>query len=220
MALIDSGVPPADIELSAERAGAAPAKRSKSFWDFLFGSDVPDEDRSWYDANLTEGRTALCVRLQEDEQHERVGELLHGHEPLELPSRAGAGTATGAAQTDEQRIPIVKEQLEVGKRQTETRYRVRVYPAERTVEQPVTLRDERVVVEHRPVGEETGPATVDTAPREFEVVERHEEAVAIKTARVTEEVVVHKDVDERTEMVRDTVKETKVEVDKPGTRRP
>jgi stress response protein YsnF len=56
------------------------------------------------------------------------------------------------------------------------------------------------------------------APREFDVVERHEEPVVEKTARVTEEVVVSRDVTNRTETVRDTVRETKVEVDKRGAR--
>jgi len=224
--LIDSGVPATDIELSPERSTASSAnteERPKSFWDFLFGpggifgSDVPDDHRSWYEQNLTQGRTALSVQLQQDELHDRVAEILHGHEPLEPPPREASGAIAAAAGSPaategEQKIPLVKEDLEVGKRQTETRYRVRVYTTERPVEEAVTLRDEKVVVERRPVSGQAGNG--DTAPREFDVVERHEEAVAAKKARVDEEVVVHKDVRERQEVVRDKVKETKVDVDK------
>jgi stress response protein YsnF len=47
--------------------------------------------------------------------------------------------------------------------------------------------------------------------REFEVVERHEEPVVDKKAATTEEVVIRKDVDERVETVRDTVRETRIE---------
>ncbi len=49
--------------------------------------------------------------------------------------------------------------------------------------------------------------------REFEVVERHEEPVVEKRARNVEEVVVRRDVDERTEKVRDTVRQTRVDVE-------
>lgn len=231
--LIDSGVPVTDIELSPERsisANVAAEDRPRGFWDFLFGpggifgSDVPDEHRSWYQQNLTEGRTALCVHLQQDELHDRVGEILHGHEPMEPPARRTAatldsgttGASAGATADAEQRIPLVKEDLEVGKRQTETRYRVRVYMTERPVEETVTLRDEKVVVERRPVSGRVG-ASPDAAPREFDVVERHERPVVNKTARVDEEVVVHKEVREREEVVRDKVKETKVDLDKSGS---
>jgi hypothetical protein len=72
--LVDSGVPASQIELSPERSTTASASsedRPRGFWDFLFGpggifgGDVPDEHRSWYEQNLTQGRTALCVHLQQ-----------------------------------------------------------------------------------------------------------------------------------------------------------
>jgi stress response protein YsnF len=44
------------------------------------------------------------------------------------------------------------------------------------------------------------------------VTERAEEAVVSKEARVVEEVVVNKEVEERTETVRDTVRRTDVDV--------
>jgi hypothetical protein len=42
----------------------------------------------------------------------------------------------------------------------------------------------------------------------------HEEPVVEKRARQVEEVVVHRDANERVETVRDSVRETKVDVDK------
>ena len=47
----------------------------------------------------------------------------------------------------------------------------------------------------------------------IEAVERAEEAVVSKQARVVEEVALSKDVDTRTETVRDTVRKTEVEVE-------
>jgi stress response protein YsnF len=48
----------------------------------------------------------------------------------------------------------------------------------------------------------------------IEMRETSEEAVVKKDARVTGEVVVRKDVDEKTETVRDTVRKTDVKVDR------
>src|SRR5689334_4374797 len=69
-------------------------------------------------------------------------------------------------------------------------------------EESVTLRDETVSV--RPVTQ--GEAGVPSGAFEERTVEVHqtaEEPVVSKTARVAEEVVVHKEVTERTETVRD-----------------
>jgi stress response protein YsnF len=139
--------------------------------------------------------------------------------------RARRGSEPGnfqSGKTSGESIPIVKEKLEVGKQQTEERVHVRVEPVERPVEKTVDLRDERVVVERRPPGAHTHTSTDrDLAPREFDVVERHEKPVATKRSDVTEAVVVRRDVTEHAETVRDTVKETKVGIDKPGRpRRP
>jgi stress response protein YsnF len=133
-------------------------------------------------------------------------------------SAGGSDPATAAmhrsATDGDQVIPIAKEELEVGKRQVERRYRIRTHVIETPVEEQVHLRDERVVIERRPA---TGTATAGTEglqEREFDVVERHEEPVVGKRARATEEVVVRKEANERVETVRDTVRETKVDVDK------
>jgi stress response protein YsnF len=114
----------------------------------------------------------------------------------------------------EEVIPVVKEELAVGKRASERRYRIRAYVVETPVEREVALRDERVVVERRPVSAERGIGTAHTPQeREYEVIERHEEPVVEKRAREVEEVAVRKEANERTEIVRDNVRETKVDVD-------
>ena len=67
------------------------------------------------------------------------------------------------------------------------------------MQEQVTLRDETVDVERRPVSGQR--ATVMTGnpfqERTVEMEERDEEAVISKEARVTEELVVRKDVDVR-----------------------
>ena len=54
---------------------------------------------------------------------------------------------------------------------------------------------------------------VHSLPGSKRYAETDEEAVVAKTARVTEEVVISKDVTERTERVSDTVRRTEVDVE-------
>ena len=121
------------------------------------------------------------------------------------------GTRTG----DETVIPIVEEQLSVGKREVERGgVRIRSYVVETPVEETVRLRDETINVERRRVDRPAGDITGDAfRERTIELTETDEEAVVAKTARVTEEVVISKDVTERTERVSDTVRRTEVDVE-------
>jgi stress response protein YsnF len=76
----------------------------------------------------------------------------------------------------------------------------------------VNLRDEEVKVERTPVDR---PATeADFHEGEVEIRERDEVPVVNKQARVVEEIKLNKEVTERNETIRDTVRETKVDVDK------
>jgi len=223
--LIEAGVPADNIALSPEGTTASVAATESSstgsWWDWLFGSSVPDTDREIYTSTLREGRTAVAVKDTDDSRRGTVERLLHEHgaidsfpgSPVVAQDRTVAAGRKVVEDTATERVPLVKETLEVGKRQTEDRYRVRIYPVEHRVQETVNLRDERVVVEHRPTGAYT-PTERDLAPREFEVIERHEQPVAMKKVTATEEVVVHKDVRERTETVSDVVRETKVDVEK------
>jgi stress response protein YsnF len=220
--LIESGIPNDDIRPSPDGATDAegPAQRTEggnSFWDWLFGTDVPETDRAWYQSNLREGRTAVSVRSSDVTKPALIEGILEEYEPVSMGDDAIA-SGPGPANENEERIPIIKEELEVGKRETEQRYRIRAYTVEHPVEENVTLRDERVVIERRPISSEGAADDQALKPREVEIIERHEEPVVAKKAQATEEVVVvRKEVQEHTEAVRDKVRETKVEVDKNTT---
>ncbi|MBB5693392.1 YsnF/AvaK domain-containing protein [Muricoccus pecuniae] len=129
-------------------------------------------------------------------------------------SMTSDSTAGMAGRTNEERIPIVEEQLRVGKRETDRgRVRVRSYVVETPVSETVTLRDEHVQVERRPV--DLPASAVDDAFRErtIEAVEHAEEAVVSKEARVKEELVIRKEAEQRQQTVSDTVRHTEVEVE-------
>jgi uncharacterized protein (TIGR02271 family) len=148
------------------------------------------------------------------------------------PSPAAAGAAatstgptpqparrdTAATEGKETTLPVMEEEMTVGKRAVQ-RGGVRVYSrvTEKPVAEQVHLRDEHVSVERRPVNRALSSADRDAfTDSTMEMTETDEEAVVAKQARVVEEVVVRKDVQDRIETVRDTVRRTDVEVEQLG----
>jgi uncharacterized protein (TIGR02271 family) len=206
---------------------------------------ISHEDRHLYGEGLRRGGALLCAEVDGDEDTNKIVRVLEETSGVDLEERqkswrsegwsaqagAGAGTVGGASDVtasasgtvEEERIPVVKEELRVGKREVERGgVRVRTYITETPVREQVTLREEHVSVERRPVAQDsmstTGTATGDMLQeRTIEMVEKAEQAVVQKVANVTEEVVLTKTAHERTEQVQETVRETKVEVDE-GTR--
>ncbi|HEY0832993.1 MAG TPA: YsnF/AvaK domain-containing protein [Azospirillum sp.] len=130
--------------------------------------------------------------------------------------------ATGLGADNEERIPVVEEAMHVGKRAVEGGHiRVRSYVVEQPVNETINLRDERVSVERRAVDRPAGEVPPDAfQERTIDVNERREEAVVSKEARVREEVVIRKDVEERAQNVSDTVRRTEVDIDDTRTDRP
>src|SRR5215212_5854639 len=196
-----------------------------NFFSRLFGDD--DEYVSHYSEAVGRGGTVVTVDCESDETADRAEAILNrfGGDVDERGEsyRQGAYAGTENVETGradvaeggEARIPVIEEELRVGKREVEGGgVRVRTRVVERPVEEAVRLREERVNVERRPVNRPVSEADLN-AFREgtFELRERSEEAVVDKTARVVEEVAINKEVGERTETVRDTVRKTGVDVE-------
>jgi stress response protein YsnF len=115
---------------------------------------------------------------------------------------------------DDEVIPVVREDFRVGKRDVDRgRVRVRAYMVEEPVSEEVTLRDERVEIERRPVDRAVKPGEQAFTDRTIEAEERSEEAVISKEARVVEEIGLRRRDESRTETVSDTVRHTEVEVE-------
>lgn len=137
---------------------------------------------------------------------------LHAREATPGLGSTTAGLGSGAV-TGEQAIPVVEEELAVGKRKVQTgAYRVYSRQTETPVTENVTLREEHASIERRPVDR---PATeADRTSAYVEVKETDETPVIQKTARVVEEVVVGKESSQRTETIHDTLRGTEVEVER------
>ena len=116
---------------------------------------------------------------------------------------------------DEEVIPVVQEQLVVGKRDVSRGgVHVRSYVTETPVHEQVRLHNERVDVQRRPVDREVSGSEDAFRERTIDMTATGEEAVVGKTQRVVEEVVVSKTADSRVEQIDDTVRRTDVEIDR------
>jgi len=160
------------------------------------------EDRMGYDRTTSTGTMGTTDTM--------AGSTAAGYGTTGSLGSSVAGTRA----SDDETLEVVEENIKVGKRETGGgRVRVRTYVTERPVEEDVNLRSEHVTIERRPVDREVAPGIGAFQDRTIEAVERGEEAVVSKTARVKEEIALHKDVETRTETIRDTVRSTEVEVD-------
>jgi uncharacterized protein (TIGR02271 family) len=207
---------------------------------------MPNEDRQAYGEGIRRGGFLLCAEVETGEDADKIVSLLEESPGVDMEERqnswrgegwspqaaTGQGASTGGPLTasagtaqaqgnlvSEERIPIVEEELRVGKREVERGgARVRTYVREVPVQEQVTLREEHVSVERRPVEGGQAQAAVSGRPedllqeREIDMRETAEEAVVQKVASVTEEVVVRKTAEEHVEQISDTVRRTEVDV--------
>jgi Domain of unknown function (DUF2382) len=121
---------------------------------------------------------------------------------------------------DEARAPVAREELRIGSPELARAgagARVRAFTHDAPAEEQVTLHDELVQVENRPSGRQLSESELEAGglfkERVFEVAEMREEPVVTKVAVIREEVIVRKTLKERTETIRDTVRQTEVEVE-------
>jgi uncharacterized protein (TIGR02271 family) len=231
-ALSGAGIDNAKMELLDNRSDV-------DNWTAIKRHALPDEDAHLYAEGLGRGHSILVIRAAAGE-HDRVMQVLSQFDPIDIDDHAAqwqksgwsgvhpgkaawdvsrqtpASTTTAATPgTQEQVIPVYEEELKVGKRMVDQGHvRVRVYTVEHPTQEGVTLREERVAVERRPVDRPAsgmpGEAFQD---RTIDVTTHREEPVISKEARLKEEVVVHKEADQRTETVRENVRHTEVEVE-------
>jgi uncharacterized protein (TIGR02271 family) len=132
--------------------------------------------------------------------------------PSPPPAKAPAARESVVPQVT---VPVVEEQLEVGKRQV-SRGGVRINSqiVEEPVEESVSLREERLVVERRPVYRDATEADLaDFKEGTIEIHETVEEPVIVKKRRVVEEIVIGRETRERTERISETLRRTQVRVE-------
>lgn len=203
---------------TAEPESEGIGQKISNFFHGLTGGDSETHDH--YATGVNTGGALVGVTV-EDEDAASVAGLLKQHGAREVEGKVvgeakAPHLATEAVDTAGQTaIPIVEEQLQVGKREVD-RGGVRVYShvVETPVTADVTLRNEQVRVERRPVNRAATAADFNMGQGSvIEVNATGEEAVVGKTARVVEEVLVGKQSSSHTEVIHDSVRKTEVEVE-------
>lgn len=200
------------------------------FFNSLFGDNSPEARNYTNVASDTEA--ILTIQTDSDERSRQIAEILDRNGAVDVDERAAqyqanyaqtGGTAqnktTQNATTGDTTIPIIEEELQVGKREVQGGgVRVRSRVIEKPVEETVRLREEHVVVNRRPVDRAVTDADMSNFKEgDIEITERSEQAVVSKQARVVEEVEIGKQVSEREQVVSDTVRRTDVDVEEIGT---
>lgn len=212
------------------------------FFSNMFGGDDDEVrgERELYSESVRRGSTAVTVNA-EDNMSDKVADIMNTNGAIDIDRRAAKFRQAGykgydetakpytAEQTQTERknfneqgevaLPVIEETLNVGKRVV-NRGGVRVHTgvSEREVSEQVNLRQENVNVERRDVNREVSADEMKNFKEgEFEVKTKGEEAVVDKTAKVVEEVVIGKNVNEKTETVSGTVKKTDVDVEEINT---
>ena len=196
-----------------------------NFFSSLFGND-DDADRY---TKATETGSLVTVHAQTEDQAEKAADILDEAGAVDVNERTPVydsltsqpSASMGAAFTDtkqpdgDQTIKVIEENLEVGKRIVETGgVRLRSRIVAKPVEESIRLREERVSVQRNPVNRPATAADLNAfQDGRIELTEHKEVPVVSKTATVVEEISVGKDVTERDEVIRDTVRKTEVDID-------
>jgi uncharacterized protein (TIGR02271 family) len=205
--------------IAAALAGAGIGAVAGGLIGSLTDMGVPEEDAHTYAEGVRRGGTLVTATAHTDLQSKRAVEIFQRHGAVDIEQRAASWREegwSGRLSDQGETIPVVKEELAVGKRKV-SKGAVKVYSRvqERPVQETVNLQDEKAHIERRPVDRPASAA--DQAAfneRVYEVRETEEEPVVEKRTRVKEEVSVGKQKRERKQTVRDTVRETEVEVER------
>lgn len=203
--------------------GTGIGEKISSFFGNLTGGD--DHAHNHYATGVNSGG-ALLTATVDDEDAEEVAETLkkNGARDIEGGYQGSASSGvpvygSGSASTGETAIPIVEEELVVGKREVD-RGGLRIYShvVERPVEADVTLREEHINVERRAVNRPATAADFEAGRGgTIELLATGEEAVVGKASRVVEEILVGKESSQHTQAIHDTVRKTEVDVEQvPG----
>jgi len=213
---------------------------NKGFWASLGDLFMPDDDRSAYAEGIRRGGYLVTVSGYPANLYETALDILDDEGSIDIDERAkswetegwsrssqrdtsgfayddrtvGSSQDSSLNTSDEDVIPVVQEELRVGKRDVNNgRVRVRSYVTETPVSESVSLSEENVQVTRRAVDRPLTETENAFKDRTISAEEHHEEAIISKDARVVEEISLKKTAEQRQETVTDSVRKTEVEIE-------
>jgi uncharacterized protein (TIGR02271 family) len=177
----------------------------------FFSNMFEDEDEAKTHTEAALKGTTVTVHTRTEDETLQAVRILDNYGAVDVNEYAEK-VRTG---TDNGKIQVIEEDLQVGKREVETGgVRLRSRIVERPVEESIRLREEHVNVERTPVDRVATEADfANFKEGTIEEIEHAERPVVAKEARVVEEVSLGKDVNEREETIRDTVRHTEVDTE-------
>jgi uncharacterized protein (TIGR02271 family) len=227
--LIDEGISFNNVDISSTEGYREEDVREgkeedgiSRFFNSLFGENTSDYEN--YSRLASHGRTIVTVHCSTMAEAEKVAEILdnNGAEDVDRKARelsARRGTAEGRSTESigySDTMPVIEEEMQVGKKSVETGdVRVRSRIIEKPVEESVRLRTESINVERNPVSRKATAAEMENfKDTTIEASESKEVPIVNKEARVVEEVKLRKEISEKDETIRGSVKRQDVDVDK------
>ncbi|HVJ14938.1 MAG TPA: YsnF/AvaK domain-containing protein [Polyangiaceae bacterium] len=191
---------------------AANLKSSSSMQGALENIGLARDEAAQCVDGIKRGETLEAVVVEDQKEAEALAIM-----------RRNSGIGTGIRERlveNDLVIPIVQEELRVGKREYEAGgMRIETHVASVPVDQTVMVREEHITVERRVVDRSVGLEDEAFRERAIELKATCEEPVFSKQARVVEEIRLHKDTTERVEKVHDTLRHTDVQISEiPATR--
>jgi stress response protein YsnF len=203
------------------KKGQDDQKMTDKLIDELESRGVPSDDARDFAEAVRRGGNLVVTEVDDDQEASEVERFMDQHrdrsaEALGLESsraRREGGVDEGRRAEQEGHIQSAREDVKIGKRDVETGgVRVEKRVEERPVEEDVRLREEHVDIDREAVDK---PTTDEDVFREesFEVTEHAEEPVVEKETRIEEEIHIGKDVEEHTETIHETARETVIDIE-------
>ena len=209
--------------LAAALVGAGAGGLAGGLVGALIGYGIPEEHAEVYEEGIKSGGIFLRATPKNAEDaayiaskwNECGGANVYSNAETVTNATAKRTATAGNTNTDAVAIPVIEEELQVGKRTVGAGgVRVETEIEERPVNESVNLRKENINVERHEVNRPVNEADLKNVQEgEIRIPVVEEVPVVAKEARVVEEIVIDKNVSERTETVSDTVRRTDVDVE-------
>lgn len=193
-----------------------------------YGAEVSDSTRKIrlpYTGEMIKNAPAFEQQADIDDDAEmRIGEYYRHHgysRSTETQACATDDSNRDVRNTEEEaNITLSEEEVRIGKREVEAGgVRLRKIVRTETVNQPVELQREEIVIERVPA-KDRAPSRTDVAFREEEIYIplRREEPVVEKTTRTTEEIRVGKKRETEQREISETVRREDVDIQRQDTK--
>ena len=142
---------------------------------------IPKDQAESYDGDV------LRFRISQEDLNQ------YQHEPPSIwDSDSTQETTTDERDTDEERIPLTEERLDVSKRSQENQATITKKPVKETKRVEVPLTREEISIERRPASGQTEAQSPIQSEKDIKIPLKREEAQISKKPYVKEEAVVKK----------------------------